>query len=133
MSHHSYSYLEGRYSKRTRLQVFLLIAGMTAAFVPGLVALQMSETDAERNTRADRAVSAEQSFDRESVRKRQSYTLRIACDQGPDACAEAQEEIRKQNCHLYREGCKSKGPNRPRDPFMDDLDKQLQERLRNMP
>jgi hypothetical protein len=131
MSHHSYSYLERRYSKKTRLQVFLLATGLSAAFIGGLVVLQLSETDAERHASAQQGSRAEQSVDRESVRKRQNYTLRVACELGPDACAQAQEEIRKQNCQLYSEGCKSHGTNRPHDPFMDDLDKFVQERMRN--
>jgi hypothetical protein len=93
----------------------------------------MSETDAERSARADREFRAEQSVDRESVRKRQSYSLSVACEIGPDACAQAQEEIRKQNCQLYREGCQGRGPKWQPDPLFGDIDKQLKERLKNMP
>lgn len=132
MSHHTYSYLERRYSRKTRLQVFLLLTGLSVALVGGLAALEMSETDAERNARGERLYSPEQSVDRESVTKRQSYTLHLACEQGPDACAEAQEEIRKQNCQLYRVGCKSLRPKWQPDPLFGDVDKQLQERLKNM-
>jgi hypothetical protein len=130
---HSYSYLERRYRKKTRLQVFLLVTGLTAALVGGLVALQMSETDAERFARAERQYSPEQSLDRASVSRRQDYNLRLACDLGPEACAEAKEEIRKQNCQLYREGCKSSGPNRRPASFDDELDRIIRERMRNAP
>jgi hypothetical protein len=67
MSHHSYSYLERRYSKKTRLQVFLLVTGLTAAFVGGLVAAQMSETDTERNARAEGEFRTEQSTYRKNL------------------------------------------------------------------
>jgi len=104
----------------------------TAALVVGLVGLQMSVTDAARTARANREYGAE-SLDRESVRQRQSYQLRMAYEPGPDACAEEQEEIRKQNCQLYREGRKDRAPKWQPDPLFGDFDKRLQERLKSMP
>lgn len=132
MSHHSYSYLERRYSRKTRLEVLLLAMGLAVALVGGVVALQMSVTEAARNAKANGEHGAEESLDRESVSRRQNDSLRNACYEGTEACAEEQEEIRKQNCQLYREGCRNQGPKWQPDPLFGDVDKQLQERLRNL-
>ena len=51
-----------------------------------LVAVQLSEPDAERKVRAQRL---------------QDEFLNIACKQGKKACDEAQEEIRRRNCEYY--------------------------------
>lgn len=83
-----YHYLQKRYGKKARAQVFWSTAGLIVLFVGGLVALQMSETDAERKAR---------------VQKRQEEFLVIACKQGKDACDKAQEEIRQQNCEFFGE------------------------------
>jgi hypothetical protein len=88
-----YHYVEKRYGKKARAQVFWLTTGLIVLFVGSLVALQMSETDAERKARAQ---------------KQQEEFLVIACKQGKDACDKAQEEIRRQNCELFGEDCSPK-------------------------
>lgn len=130
MPYHAYSYLEQRYSRKTRLQVLVLATGLTVALVVGLVALQAAVTDAARNARANREYGAESP---NRIRERQDYLLRITCDEFPEDCAQEQEEIREQNCQLYGEDCQGKGhgPNRKPASFMDDLDKRIQGRMRN--
>jgi hypothetical protein len=108
MLRHSYSYLERRYSKKTRLEVLVLVVGMAAVLIGGLVAVQMSDTDGERNTRAKSEFKPEKSLDRKNLIEQQEYYLRVVCEQSKDACAKAQELIRKQNCQLFGESCTQK-------------------------
>lgn len=131
VSHHSYSYLERRYSKKTRLQVFLLVTGLTAAFVVGLVAVQMSETDADRNARAEAEFSTGQRLARKNLIEQQQYYLSASCERGKAACEKAVEVVRKQNCQLYGEGCQRGGTNRRPVSFDEELDRLVQERMRN--
>ncbi len=131
MSHHSYSYLERRYSKKTSLQVFLLAAVMTAVLIGALVAVQMSETTNEANARAESDFKTERSVDRQRLREEQQDYVTIACGQSKKACDEAQEKVRQQNCQLYGEGCQGRGTNRRPASFMESLDKLVQERMRN--
>ena len=88
-----YHYLQKRYGKNARAQLFWSTTGLIVLFVGGLVALQMSETDAERKAR---------------VQKQQEESLVIACKQGKDACDKAQEGIRRQNCEFFGEDCSPK-------------------------
>jgi hypothetical protein len=105
MSHHSYSYLERRYSKKTRLQVLLLVTGMVAALIGAIATVQMSETDAEKNARVESELKSERSVDRKNLIEQQEYYLRVSCEQGKAACDKAQELIRKQNCQMFGENC----------------------------
>jgi len=82
MSHHSYSYLERRYSKKTRLQVLLLVTGTVAALIGAIATVQMSETDAEKNGRVESELKSERSVDRKNLIEQQEYYLRVSCEQG---------------------------------------------------
>ncbi len=105
MSHHSYSYLERRYSKKTKLQVLLLVTGMVGALIGAIATVQLSETDAEKNGRVESELKSERSVDRKNLIEQQEYYLRVSCEQGKAACDEAREDIRKQNCQMFGENC----------------------------
>jgi hypothetical protein len=101
------SYWVKRYSKKTRIQVLLMVIGMAAVFIGCLVALQKSETDAERTARIQSEFTG-QPIHRHSVMKEQDEYLQFACLDGKDACDKAKEEIRKENCQLFGESCTRK-------------------------
>ncbi|HKN74023.1 MAG TPA: hypothetical protein VJW94_02505 [Candidatus Acidoferrum sp.] len=130
---YSYSYLERRYSRKTRLQVFLLATGMTAALVGAIAAVELSETPEERNARVESEFRTDQITDRKNLMEQQQYYLSRSCEQGKAACDRAVAIIREQNCRLYGEGCKGRGTNLQSPSFMDELDRKVQERLRDMP
>ncbi len=94
-----YHYLEKRYGKSGRDQPFWTMAVLIVLVLSSVVVIQLSETDAGRNARAqsERTVKAEQ-----------QYRLKVACYQGEEECDKANEEIRKENCQLYGEGCPQK-------------------------
>src|SRR5271169_6056447 len=105
MSHHSYSYLERRYSKKTRLQVLLLVTGVVVALIGAVATVQLSETDPERNARVEAEYKTERSVDRKNLIEQQEYYLRVSCEQGKAACDKALAQIRKQNCQMFGENC----------------------------
>jgi len=105
MSHHSYSYLERRYSKKTRLQVLLLVTGVVVVLIGAIATVQLSETDAEKNARVESELKSERSVDRKNLIEQQEYDLRVSCEQGKAACDKALEQIRKQNCQMFGENC----------------------------
>ena len=107
------------------------MAGLTASFIGGVVALQLSETPNERNARAESEFKTERSLDRTNVIEQQEYYLRVACEHSKVACDKAKEDIRRQNCQLYGEGCQRGGPNGQPASFDEELDKLIQERMRN--
>jgi hypothetical protein len=105
MSHHSYSYLERRYGKKTRLQVLLLMTGMVVALIGAIATVQMSETDAEKNARVESELKSERNVDRKNLIEQQEYYLSVACEHGKAACDKAKEEVQKQNCQMFGENC----------------------------
>ncbi len=87
-----YRYVQQKYSKKTRTRVFWATTGLLLLFIGSGVAVQWSETDAQRKARA------------ESLRN--DY-LREGCKLGKRACDAAQREIEmyKQNCKYLGEDC----------------------------
>lgn len=88
-----YRYVQKKYGKKTRAQVFWATTGLIVLLVGGPFVLQISETDAEREAR------------RTSLEK--DY-LDMICKQDQGACDEIRERIRKQHCLFFQEDCGSK-------------------------
>ena len=85
-----YRYVQEKYGKNSRAQVFWSTIGLVALFVGGLVALQFSETDAESKDR---------------IRRDEEFYVRVACKLGNRVCAFAQEDSRRVKCNLLGEDC----------------------------
>ena len=75
------------------------MAVLVVLVLSSVVVIQLSEMDAERDARARSEVA---------VTAEQQYRLKVACYEGEDECDKAKEEIRKENCELYGEGCAAK-------------------------
>jgi hypothetical protein len=78
-----YHYLEKRYGRKTRAQVFWSTTGVILLFVGSLVVVRIGETDTQRKAR---------------IQGEQAFYLRIVCKLGENACAVAQEDMRKVTC-----------------------------------
>ncbi len=84
-----YYYVQKKYGTNSVAQTFWMLIIL---LVGGLVALQLSETDAERKARAE---------------KQEEDNLRIVCMQDKKACNDLREqkERRRQRCEIYGEDC----------------------------
>lgn len=92
-----YRYLEKKYGKNAREDVFWKTAGLIVLLVGSLVLILPSDTNPEREA---------SSQSKESRLAAQQHDIDNACLDGvPDDCEKAKEEIRKENCRLYGEGC----------------------------
>ena len=125
------SYLDERYSRKTRLQVVLMVLGFFVIFIGGVVAVQLSETPDERNARAESEFKSDRSLDRKRLLDEQENYVRVACEQSKKACDNAKEDVQRQNCQMFGEGCQHGETNRRPGSFMEELDKRVQERMRN--
>jgi hypothetical protein len=85
-----YRYVKKKYAKKTRAEVFWSTTGLVFLLVGGLVALQFSETDAEKKAR---------------IKKQQEEYLVVVCKLGKAACDNAKAAIRTQNCYFHGEDC----------------------------
>jgi hypothetical protein len=99
-----YSYWVRRYSKKSRRQVFLTAIGMVTILVGIVVVLQKSETERERDARAQSEFTG-RVIQRSTLMKQQDEYLQNACLDGKDACDKAEAEIQQENCQLLRESC----------------------------
>jgi hypothetical protein len=106
------SYLEERYSRKTRLQVVLMVLGFFVIFIGGVVAVQLSETPDESNARTESEFKRERSLDRKRLLDEQDNYIRAACEQSKKACDQAKADVQKQNCQLFSEGCPRESPTR---------------------
>lgn len=88
-----YHYLEKRYGKKTRAQVFWATTGLLALLIGSIVAVQIGETYDQRKAR---------------VQGEQAFIVRIACTLGEKVCYAAKEDTQKVNCKLFLEDCSSK-------------------------
>ena len=88
-----YHYVEKKYGRKARAQVFWATTGLIVLLVGSLVVAQISETDAQRKAR---------------FLENEAAFVRIACKFGERACAWAKENSRSVICHEYPEGCSSK-------------------------
>src|SRR5208283_5065866 len=95
-----YRYLKKKYGKNAREDVFWKTAGLIVLLVGSLVLILPSGTDPEPGASLQR---------RELRASAQQHEIDNACLDGvPDDCEKAKEEIRKENCELYGEGCDTK-------------------------
>jgi len=85
-----YDYLEMRYGKKTRRQVFWTVTTLVVLLIGSIVVITTSETDAQRKDR---------------IQAQQAAIVRIACEFGERVCAAAKEDTRKVACRLYPEDC----------------------------
>lgn len=85
-----YHYVQKKYARKTREQTFWTLTALLVVLLVCAVALQFSETDAQRKYRIQR--------DEAAIDK-------LACQFGPKACAVAKEESRKVICRLFPEEC----------------------------
>jgi hypothetical protein len=85
-----YRYLEKRYGRKGRRQVFWTMTTLVVLLIGSLVVISMSETDVQRKAR---------------IQAEQAYIVRVACKLGQRACAVAQEDARKVACKLYPGDC----------------------------
>ena len=95
-----YRYLKNRYGKNARANVFWTMAVLIVLFVGSLVVIVPSGTDPDRGG---------SSQSREMTASAQQHYIDDVCRyEGPDDCDKAKEEVRKQNCELYGQGCTTK-------------------------
>ena len=85
-----YRYLEKRYGKRARAEVFWTMTVLVVLVLGSIAAVQLSETDAQRKAR---------------IEAQETYYVQVACKLGERACAAAKEDARKVICELYPADC----------------------------
>ncbi len=88
-----YHYVEKRYGKNARAEVFLTATLLIVLILGSVVVMQISETDAQRKAR---------------IEANEAFIVRIACKLGERACSVAQEDARRVKCKLFPEDCSSK-------------------------
>ena len=86
-----YHYLEQRYGKKARAQVFWAMMGLLVLIIGCLVVIQMSQTDVQRKAR---------------VETEEAFCVRVACKLGGKGLAAvAKEDSRRVVCRLFPEDC----------------------------
>jgi hypothetical protein len=86
----------------------LLVAAIVVAFIGGIILLQLNETPDERNARAESEFKTERSVNRKRLIEEQENYLTIACAQSKNSCDKAKQDVQRQNCEMFREGCTRK-------------------------
>jgi hypothetical protein len=85
-----YHYVEKKYGKKARRQVFWTTTGLIVLLISSIVVIQASETDVQRKAR---------------IQNEQAFLVSIACKLGERVCAAAKEDARKVTCKLFPEDC----------------------------
>jgi hypothetical protein len=96
MSHGSY--WVRRYQDEKKVVLMAIV--MTVILVGATITFQMSDTGTEKNAMVP--------IQRSALQKQQDEYLQDACLDGKDVCDKAKEEIRKENCDRFGEGCTRK-------------------------
>jgi hypothetical protein len=95
-----YDYVAKKYGRRARAEPFWTMAVLIVLLIGSLVVMYTSEPDAAKRASLQ---------SRQLRAAAQQHYIDNACfDGGPDDCDKAKEEIKKENCQLYGEGCATK-------------------------